>query len=618
MLKNNELENKVANKRTKVLLYFIFILFLIIISRILFLQFLEHDKYKEKAYNNVTKEIKLSPKRGVIYDRDHNEIAGNRALYELTIVPEKIYGYRKNKKESVDKLFNDLENVIDLTEIDQEKTKNKILNTPSFKEVVLLSDLSELQLSSLTANIKYIDGLAINARYVRQYPYNDLFLSLLGYVGRISEEDLKKYPDLDLLSNDFLGKIGLEKEFNKKLYGEPGIDKIVINAYGKIVDRKKSIPPKNGDDIVLSVDTDLQKIAYDELNKINKNGAVVAVDLETGEILTFFSNPTYDANKFLKKISQEEYDKFFKKESPLFNRVVQGQYPPASTIKPIMSMAGLQGEFIKSDDIINSGAYYTIGTQKFRDWKKWGHGKIDMIQAIAVSSDFYFYKLAHNMGIEYMHDFISFFGYGKIVDIPFPNQKSGLLPSNEWKQKVYKEPFYAGDTVIVGIGQGSFLATPIQMLNSTSIIANEGKQLKFHFFKNEKPEITYNVNVKNEYFKVAKEGMREVMHGQKGTGRNYVKNLPFIMAGKTGTAQVFSTNGQVEYKNEETLEHLKDHGLFIGFAPYENPKIAVAVVVEHGEGSSSATPIAVKILTKYLEKNNLIKKEVIENEEAVK
>lgn len=609
MLKNNEYDNRVANGRTLALMYLILFFFLTIFVRLFYLQVIENEAYEEKAKNNVVKDIKIPPKRGIIYDRENRIIADNRALYELTIIPEKIDGYRKNKKESIIKLMNSLKDVIDFSKINEERLVKKIMNSASFREVVMLSDLTSEELSALTFNVKYIDGLNINARYVRSYPYNDLFLPLLGYVSRVSAEDLEEYSDLNILKNDFIGKSGLEKYFNHKLYGKSGNDKIVINSYGKIVDRKQSLLPEDGTDITLSVDLDLQKIAYEELNKINKKGAVVSMDLETGEILTFFSNPTYDANKFINGISQSDYDKYFKVDSPLFNRVVQGQYPPASTIKPFMGLAGLDGKFIDPEEIINSGGIYQIGKQKFRDWKRWGHGKIDMPQAIAVSSDFYFYRLAHKMGIDYIHDYLEYFGYGKKLDIPFKNQKSGLLPSNEWKMKRYNEPFYAGDIVIVGIGQGSFLATPIQMLNSTSIIANNGKALKMKFIKENKPEFSNQIEINKENLDVVKKGMYEVMHGEKGTARSWGKKLKYKMAGKTGTAQVFSTKGEIDYDNEETPEHLKDHGLFVGYAPYENPKIAVFVIVEHGEGASSAIPIATKITETYLDKLKIKKEE---------
>lgn len=610
MLKNSEYNNRVVNKRTKALLYIIFILNFIIIFRLFYLQFIEHDIYKQNAYSNVIKDIKIPPKRGNIYDREGNLIAGNRALYELTVIPEKIDGYRKNKKESIERLFNSLHGVVDFSKINEKNIIKKVSNSASFKEVIILSDLTPEELSALTFNVKYIDGLNINARYVRNYPQKDLFLSLLGYVGRVSEKDMKEYSNIEILNSDFIGKIGLEKYYNEKLYGKVGNDKIVINSYGKIVDRKQNMLAEDGEDIHLSIDLELQKIAYEELNKINKKGAVVAMDVETGEVLTFFSNPTYDANKFINKISQKEYDRVFKKDSPLFNRVVQGQYPPASTIKPFMGLAALDGAFIEADEIVNCGGTYTIGKQKFRDWKRWGHGKINMEESIAVSSDVYYYKLAHQMGIEYIHDYLTNFGYGEKVDIPFENQKTGILPSNEWKQKRYNEQFYAGETVIVAIGQGAFLATPIQMLNSTSIVANNGEMIKMHFEKNSKREVINTTNFNKDHLKTVQNGMLQVMHGEKGTARIWGKKLKYQMAGKTGTAQVFSTKGEIDYDNKDKPEHLKDHGLFISYAPFDKPKIAVFVIVEHGEGAASAIPIATKITDRYLEKQGKIEEEV--------
>jgi penicillin-binding protein 2 len=578
---------------------------------------MQKEFYSAKAYSNVTKEIKISPQRGIIYDSDGKVIAGNRALYELVIIPEKVYGYKKNKKDSLNKLFDDLENLIKL---DRVKLVEKILNSKSFKEVILSSDLNKTQLSKLTTNLKYIDGVFISAKYVRDYPYKDLYFSYLGYVARINKQELNTYSYLNILPNDFMGRIGLEKEYNDVLYGKVGSEKVVINAYGKIIDRKKSIKPQNGKDIHMSIDTDLQQIAYEELK--GKKGAIVASNIETGEILAFYSNPTYDANKFIKGISRKEYNANFKKDSPLFNRVIQGQYPPASTVKPFVGLAAMQGNFIEADEIVTCGPYYKIGKAKFRDWKRWGHGKIDMVQAIARSSDVYFYKIAHKMGIDYMHDFLSYFDYGKKLDIPFDNQKSGILPSNAWKMKTQNEPFYAGDTVIVGIGQGSFLATPIQMLNSVMILANNGQKIKMQFEKNSKRLVTDTININNEFVKIAKNGMKEVMHGKFGSARSVGRKLDFKMGGKTGTAQVFSTKGEIEYENDEIPEHLRDHAMFVGYAPFDSPKIAISVIVEHGKsGSGTAAPIAAKIISKYLEKHDLIPKEeieVIEVKEEVK
>lgn len=610
MIKDNEFELKKINKRTNVLLYIILSLFLFLTINTFYLQKFEYEYYSEKSTNNMYNNIEISPKRGNIYDRDGVVIANNRAIYDLVVTPEKISGFKKNKKESVENLFKSLSQILDIKNIKIEKKSKEIIKSLSFKDVLLLSDLNEEQLSVITSNLEYIDGVSINAKYVRNYPFKDLYLPLLGYVGRVSKDDLKEYKELNILRNDFLGKIGLEKKYNDRLYGNVGVERVMINASGKIIKKEKINEPISGEDINLGIDHDLQKIAYEELTKINKKGAVVAVDLTTGELLTFFSNPTYDANKFVKGITTKEYNKYFREASPLFNRVIQGQYPPASTIKPFMGMAAIEGEFIDPEKKIYNGPYYSIGKQKFRDWKRSGHGKLDMIGAISRSSDVYFYKIAHDMGIDYIHDFLSYFGYGKSLNIGLPNEKSGLLPSNEWKKRVYKEPFYSGDTVIVGIGQGAFLATPIQMLNSVSMLALNGKQIKFNFEKTDNsPDVINELKLSENTYKIAKEGMYDVIHG-KGTSRAIGKKINFIMAGKTGTAQVFSTKGEIDYENEDMPEELKDHGLFVSYAPYDNPKIAVAVIVEHGEGGSSAAPIAVKIMQKYLFKNNLIEEEV--------
>jgi penicillin-binding protein 2 len=603
MIKNNEYETKKINKRTNVLLYFMFMFIAIISARVIQLQFFEHEKYAIKSINNVTKDIKISPRRGNIYDKNNNLIATNRPLYELIILPEKIYGYRENKEDSIDNLFRDLSKIIDISIVNLVKKKNEILKSSSFIEVVLMSDLTESQLSEITANLKYIDGVSVNVKYVRSYPFPKMYLSLLGYVGRIDDKDLIEYKDLNVLKNDFMGKIGLEKSLNERLYGKVGIEKVIINAAGKIIDRYKNIKPVHGEDIYLSIDHELQKIAYDSLTTQNKKGAVVAMDLETGDILAFFSNPTYDANKFIKGISHKDYARDFKKDTPLFNRVIQGQYPPASTIKPFMAMAAYSGDFIDPKEVIFNAGRYRINKQVFRDWKRSGHGNLDMKGAIARSSDVYFYKLAHQMGIDYIHDYLSYFGFGERVDIPFPNQASGLLPSNSWKKRVHKEPFYAGDTVIVGIGQGAFLATPIQLLRSTSIIALNGRDILPKFEKKQEIKFNEDLKIPKEYYLPAKEGMKDVIHSDIGTSRDKEKTLgDYLMAGKTGTAQVFSTKGEINYENEDMPEHLKDHGLFISYAPYDNPKIAVVVVVEHGySGNSSAAPIAIDITNKYME-----------------
>lgn len=605
MLKINEEELKKINQRTKIFILFFTILFSIIFSRLAYLQIFEKEHFQKKAIDNVTKEIKISPKRGIIYDRNGKVIADNKSIYVLQVLPEKIYGFKKNKRDSIKQFFKE----ISFLNIEQEKLdeiEEKIIKSPSFRPITILEDISEKTLSEITYKSKYIDGLSVNVSYVRNYPHNDLFFSLLGYVGKITKEELKNEENNYMLSTDYIGKTGLEKYLNKELYGEIGIEKVMINANGKVIYRSEDKLPINGKDIRLTVDYDLQKIAKEEFEKIQKKGAIVAMNVKNGDILAFYSNPSYDANKFVKGISKDEYKLLSKGDSPLLNRVIQGQYPPASTIKPYMSIAALEGDFIDPKKEIFCGPDFKIGNQRFRDWKKWGHGKVDMVQAIARSVDVYYYKLAVDMGIDYIYDFLKYFGYGREVQLPFAHQSIGLLPSNKWKMKTLKEPFYAGEIAIIGIGQGNFMVTPIQMLNALSILLNYGDEIKMNFLLSEDKKILNKFNFNKSYVDIAKDGMKEVMNGDNGTSRKYKKETDFTMAGKTGTAQVFSTKGEIEYENEEMPEELRDHGLFIGFAPYEDPEIAIAIVVEHGSsGNSAAAPIAVALEKEFMRKKRL-------------
>lgn len=619
MYKINEEELSKINTRTKVFILFIFVLFSIIFARLFQIQVYNSKHYYEKSINNVTKEIDISPKRGDIYDRNGKLIASVRPIYNIQVLPEKIYGYKKNKKESLDDFFKEITAFINIKEDRISELKEKILKTPSFKEVTLVEDISQEQLSEMTYNLKYVDGISLSVSYVRHYPDGDLFLSALGYVGKISKKELQNPENSYVLSNDYIGKTGLEKTHNKSLYGVSGKETVLINANGKIVARQKSLQPVNGQDMYVSLDKDLQQIAKDEFLKLNKKGALIATNIKTGEILAFYSNPSFDANKFVSGLTKKEYNDVFSTNSPLFNRVTQGTYAPASTIKPFMSLAALSGKFIEENEIVKCGPYYSIGTQKFRDWKKWGHGEVDTVKAIASSVDVYYYKLAHQMGIDYMSDYLRYFGFGEKVELEIANQKSGLLPTNSWKLKTYKEPFYAGDAVVVGIGQGSFSATPIQLMNALMILLNKGEKIKLNFEFGSEKQVISKFDINESYLKTVKEGMRAVMHEKFGTSYKHGKGLDFVMGGKTGTSQVFSTKGEIEYENDEMPEHLRDHGLFMGYAPFDDPEIGVTVVVEHGNsGNSTAAPIAIEVIKKYMEKKKIMNEKINETEGEVK
>lgn len=606
MIRNKNRDNKIVDRRLFVILVLFAFFILVLMSRMIFLQVVNHDHYLGLSIKNILKENYLIPKRGLIVDRKDRIIADNRPMYYAVVVPEEIEGFKKDKKVSAENFVARLAEFIELDDKQQNKLVIDILKSPMFREVVVKTDLSESELSESTSNIKYLKGLNISSAFVREYPYNDLFLSVLGYVGKANQKDFDTYDGI-LTNLDYIGKTGLESVYQKELHGSHGQEIVAINAGGRVINREIKYSPVEGKKLHTTLDLDLQKIASDMLKE--EKGAVVAINPNNGDILAFVSTPSYDANKFIKGISRTEYDQYFKVDSPLFNRVLMGQYPPASTYKPFVALAALEGSFIKPYEKVFCGPSYSIpgSRRRFLDWKKQGHGNIDIIQSIAVSADVYYYKLGTAMGVDYVHDVVKHFGFGEKTGIVLPNEKSGILPSTKWKTATKKEPWWKGESVIHTIGQGYTMATPLQMAVATSMLVNGGTKYRPRLTDLEEVKIVEKVNFNPEYVNVVKLGMKEVMHGAKGTARAAVQGknkIDFFMGGKTGTAQVYSTHGKKDEKEmKEKPKHLQDHALFIGFAPFDNPEIVIAVIVENGQhGSSTASPIAVEMMRKYLEK----------------
>jgi penicillin-binding protein 2 len=606
MIRNKKQETRVVDKRLLILILFFALFSIILFGRLVYIQMIQHDNFAELSRKNILKENYLIPKRGEIVDRKDRVIADNRPMYYAVVVPEEIEGFKKNKQESAEAFVNRVSEFISLEDKQKNKLVTEILRTPMFKEVVVKTDLDEKELSEATSNIKYLKGLNISSAFVRQYPYKDMFLSVLGYVGKATQKDFDNY-DGTLTNLDYIGKTGLEYVYQKQIHGIHGQEIIAINAGGRIINREVKYAPVQGQKLITTLDLDLQQIASDMLK--GEKGAVVAMDPNNGNILAFVSTPSYDANQFIKGITTKEYNEFFKVDSPLFNRVLMGQYPPASTFKPFVGMAALEGEYISPNEQVFCGPYYSLpgSRRKFLDWKRQGHGNLDMIQAIAVSADVYFYKLGTAMGIDYLHDVVKHFGFGDKTGIVLQGEKPGLLPSTAWKKQAKKEQWWKGESVIAAIGQGYTVATPLQMAVATSMLVNGGTKYKPRLTNLEDVQILDKVNFKKENVNIIKSGMREVVHGKRGTARGAIagKNkIDFEMGGKTGTAQVYSTHGVKDAKAmAEKPKHLKDHALFIGFAPFEHPEIVVAVIVENGEhGSTTSTPIAVAMMRKYLEK----------------
>lgn len=621
MLRNKTKENRVIDRRIYFLIGLFFIFALILFMRMFYIQVVKYDDFAELSRKNILKENYLIPKRGLILDRKDRIIADNRPMYYATIIPEEIEGFKKDRRTSAENFVSKITEYIELEEKNKEKLIVDIVKSPMFREVVIKSDLSEAELSGLTSHIKYLKGLNVGSAFVRNYPQGGLFLSALGYVGKASPKDLQSYDGI-LTNLDYIGKTGLEYVYQKSLHGIHGKEIIAINAGGRIINREVKYPSTQGKTIRTTLDMDLQQIASDMLK--DEKGAVVAIDPNNGNVLALVSTPTYDANKFIKGITKNEYDQYFKVDSPLFNRVIMGQYPPASTFKPFVGLAALEGKFIKADEQVFCGPYYSLpGSRRhFLDWKRSGHGNLDMIQALGLSADVYFYKLGNAMGIDYMHDVIKHFGYGQKTGISLLNEKAGLLPSSEWKKVNRKEPWYKGESVIAAIGQGYTIATPLQMAVATSMLVNGGTKYRPRLTEDENIEVLDSVKFNPTYVNIIKQGMREVMHGKRGTARSnmYGRKLPYEIGGKSGTAQVYSTHGvKNEKEMKEKPKYLKDHALFISFAPLDNPKIVVAVVIENGEsGSHGAAPIAVELIQKYLEKDfPKTEVEVVDNKNKV-
>lgn len=599
---------KQINTRTFGLFFLISLMFLFLITRAFYLQVIQHEKFTKTAELNITQTNKISPERGIIKDKNNVVIANNRPIFSLVVIPEKINGYTHDKKIAINDFLNSLFEIIKLENLQKEKIKEKLMNSLPFEEVLIKNDINTEELSSIASNIKYLDELSIQAKKVRNYPFGENYLNTLGYVAKISTKQLKNL-DKKFIKSDYIGRTGLESIYNYQLYGEPGYENIAVNSRGKIIKREKVLSPKNGKNLKITIDNEIQSLSKKLLE--GYNGSVVAVDPNNGNIISLMSTPTYDANKFIKGISQKEYSANFKKNSPLFNRAIQGQYNPASIIKPFLALAALENKTINPTEKVWSGPYYQPkGTSiKFRDWKRYGHGWIDLEESIEVSSDVYYYKLAEELGIDNISLYLSKFNFGKKWGIGLYGENSATLPSRDWKMKKLGEKWYNGETINIGIGQGHITTTPLQLAMSTSVLANGGKLYKPNLIADKEPTLINTIDINTQNLQYVREGLRKVMIGEKGTARKASELSDFTMAGKTGTAQVISTNGKEIKDNEDLPMELRDHALFIGYAPYENPKIAIAVVIEHGSsGSETAAPIAVKIMDKYLKNMNIKEK----------
>lgn len=596
---NVQKENLIFKRRIIFAAFFIVIGLIGLITRYAYLQIYTHDQYVTQADNNRIKLISAPPSRGYIYDRNGYLLADNQPVFTAVISPEEI--------ENPEQTLKLLTPIFQLTpeEIDEGlKALKKSKNEP----ITLKIGLSEQQVAQFSERKPFFKGISIQSKLTRTYPYGDLFAHVIGYVSRISDADSKKLDKKLYAGTDLIGKTGIEKQYESLLLGSPGYQSIETNAYGDIIKKLDTKPPIPGNDIYLSLDYGLQKVAADAL--AGKRGALVAIDPNTGEVLAFVSNPSYDPNPFISGISSKDYKALQDDpDMPLYNRALQGQYPPASTIKPFAGLGLLDAGIVTWESTIFDPGYFSIpgDKHKFRDWKKSGHGSVNLQKSIMQSVDTYYYKNTYQLGIDKMHDWMTRFNFGKKTGIDLPGEKSGVYPSTEWKMKTYKKPWLPGETVSASIGQGYFLATPLQVANATAMLASTGHHLTPHLLS--KSTGAVHVNVANKpNGKIPFRGtdndwlrMQAAMEAtvKSGTAKS-VYTSQYRLAGKTGTAQVKSIAQGKRYNEAALSERHRDHGWFIAFAPVESPQIAVAVIVENGRGGSKVAPIARKAIDYWM------------------
>ena len=606
---NTQIEGEIFTSRVKLALFFIVILSLVIISRVHNLQITNHQLYAEEALGNQMYESAITPLRGKIFDRHGKILATNKLAYKLTLTPEKV--------KNINKTLLSLQQAGFIDDKDIERFHKQRNRYKKFHNIPLKHNLDEVQVGKFLTSNRFI-GVDVESYFHRVYPNGTSSVHAVGYVSRMNKKDQELYDKKNYLGTSFVGKTGVEREYETLLHGSSGTQQIERNVIGRVIDTKILEPAVAGSDLYLALDLAMQQKAEELL--AGKRGAIVAVDIRNGEVLTFVSAPNYDPNWFVNGISHQNYNSLQNsKDIPLLNRTIQGLYPPGSTVKPMVALAGLENGFIDHQSSTFCPGYFKLPNvkRKFNDWKRTGHNHVDAKQAIAQSCDVFFYDLADKMGIDALHDNLQYFSFGKETGIDIPGERAGILPSKSWKKINRDEPWYRGETLITGIGQGFMTASPLQLAVSTAALANKGQLIQPRLLKNtqapgeailEAPKgSTQQIPIKNIHnWEEVIDGMEQTVYGAKGTARRINQDLHYTIAGKTGTAQVFGLDAEEQYIAEKLEEHLRDHALFTGFAPIEKPEIAIAVIVENGgSGSAVAAPLAKAVLDVYFRSDKL-------------
>jgi penicillin-binding protein 2 len=585
-----------------VILAFIFLLSL----RYMYLQIVSFEEFQARSINNQVRIIPVAPNRGLIYDRRGRPIAENLPAFRLELVPEKV--------KDLEATVASLGDIVELPEDVLEKFEENRRRYRVFDSVPVKFNLTEEEVARFAVDRHRFTGVEIVPYLARHYPYRDLLTHVLGYVGRLDVDDLARVEQGNYRGTTHIGKSGIERYYEDVLHGRSGVEKIETNSQGRILTTLEREGPVHGDDLVLSLDVLVQQAAWDALG--DRPGAVVAIDPNDGAVLAMVSKPAYDPNLFVHGISSADYSAILNAPGrPLFNRTLLGGYEPGSTLKPFVGLAGLETGVVTAEvRVFSSGQYFLPGVSRpFRDWKKGGHGWVNILVALEESVNTYFYQLAYDLGIDRMHDYLAQFGFGQPTGLDLLGENSGVLPSRGWKRGQFAEPWYQGETIIAGIGQGFNVVTPVQLANAVATLANGGTRFKPRLLYASKRAGNEQANkelapvalqvpkVDPANWELIQSGMWRVVHGSRGTARSIRPESGFEIAGKSGTAQV-AAQAADEDMDETTATHLRHHALFVAYAPYDDPSIVVAVVVEHGGGGSrEAAPVARAVIDAWLD-----------------
>jgi penicillin-binding protein 2 len=608
-LRNVQADLSRFRNRVMVAVLLVVFAFLLLSARLVYLQIYRHDDLREQADNNRITAVPVVPNRGLILDRNGVVVATNYSAYTLEITPSKI--------SNLDQVIEDLSRLIEIHPRDKKRLKKLLEESKGLDSLPLRSRLTDEEVAKFSAQRFRFPGVDVKARLYRNYPFGETASHVIGYIGRINQADKEKIEESEDESNyrgtDYMGKLGVEQSFEKKLHGLTGVEDLETSAGGRAVRKLASSPATPGDTIMLSIDMKLQKLIEDMFG--GRRGAVVALDPKSGEVLAFVSKPTFDPNLFVEGIDSDSWKELSESiDKPLLNRALRGTYPPGSTYKPFMAMAALQGGKRSASTVINDAGSWTFGGHTFRSHGDGGLGAVDMYRSIVKSSNVYYYSLANELGVDAMHDFMKPLGFGQITGIDVNGEVRGVLPSTDWKKNAYKRPeqkkWYAGETISLGIGQGYNNFTMLQLAQATATLVNGGLKYKPKIVIATQDAVSRtkqaipsaapeNLGFSPENVTVIRNAMVGVT--KEGTSVRSFTGAGYVSGGKTGTAQAVGIGRNEKYDAKRLDEHQRDHALYIAFAPADDPKIALAIVVENaGFGSDSAAPITRRIFDYWL------------------